>query len=136
MMPPSDPNAYAPVAPVAQPLNRDQLLMEYLMQQGAAQPAQQKIAQQRALAQQLRQGGAAPGMRSSRSSVGGTMDTAAHPLEMLGSLANTAAGTYTGMQADAGQEAAQALQGKQLAELRDRMYPKQPVEPQPMGSGF
>ncbi len=138
--PPSDPMAYAPVAPQQQRPDRDQMLMEYLMQQGAAQPEQQKIAQQRATANLLRQGGMqAPGMRSSRASTGGTMDTAPHPLEMLGQLAQAGAGAYTGMQADAASQAAQALQGQQLADLRKRMYGAAQTQGEaqlPMGGGM
>lgn len=130
--------AYAPQTPQQPPMNKDQMLMEYLMQQGAAVPGQQKVAQQRALAQQLRQGGMqTPAMRSSRSSVGGSMDTAAHPLEMLGQLAQAGAGAYTGMQADASAADQQALQGQQLEALRARMAAsQQPQPPQPMSGGM
>jgi hypothetical protein len=139
--PPSDPNAYAPVAPQGPKTDRDMMLMDYLMQQGAAQPAQQKIAQQRAMAQQLRQGGMQmPGMRSSRSSVGGTVDTAPHPLEMLGSLAQSGAGAYMQSGADQAAKEQAALQQTQLGALRDRwaasQQPPPPIPDQPMGSGY
>lgn len=138
--PPSDPNAYAPVAPQGPKSDRDMMLMDYLMQQGAAQPAQQKIAQQRAMANQLRQGSAMPQGRGGRSSLGGETYQAAHPLEMLGSLAGQGASAYMQSGADQAQQAATNEQQRQLAEMRNRwaqsQQPQQPMPDMPMGGGM
>jgi hypothetical protein len=65
------------------------------MEMGTMKPQADKIAQQQAMVQALRQNAAPPQMPQTR----GRLQPASNPLEMLGSVANAGAGAYAQQQA-------------------------------------
>jgi hypothetical protein len=76
--------------------DRDDVMLDYLMEMGTMKPQADKIAQQQAMVQALRQNAAPPQMPQTR----GRLQPASNPLEMLGSIANAGAGAYAQQQAN------------------------------------
>ena len=99
-------------------MDQNQMMLEYLMEMGAMQPEQEAIARKQAMVNQLRQAGQMPGMRAH-----GRINTAAHPLEMLGAMANQGVGEYQNRQANQMQDQYGARRRAALGGLQARMQP-------------
>jgi hypothetical protein len=82
-----------PQRPMPSPEN--QMTMDLYSRLGALGPQEKEFTRQRALADQLRQGAAMPGMRQA-----GRTQQAANPLEFLSALGHAGLGEYAGGQAD------------------------------------
>lgn len=105
--------------------SRDDLMLDYLMEMGTLQPQQDKIAQQQAMVNQLRQGGMqSPGMRQA-----GRLQMAANPLEFLGQLGQAGAGAFGQQDVQAAQEAYKQQRMDALARVRQGQQPQAGVPP-------
>jgi hypothetical protein len=76
--------------------DRDDVMLDYLMEMGTMKPQADKIAQQQAMVQALRQNAQMP----EAPNMGGRLHPASNPMAMLGSIANAGAGAYAQQQAN------------------------------------
>ena len=104
--------------------SRDDLMLDYLMEMGTLQPQQEKIAQQQAMVNQLRQGG----MQSPQMRQAGRLQTAAHPLEFLGQMGQAGLGALGQQDVQAAQEAYKQQRMDALARVRQGQQ-QQPMVP-------
>ena len=99
-------------------MDQNQMMLQYLMEMGALQPEAEEVQRQRALVQQLRQGGQMPGMRQV-----GRVAVAANPLEFLNSVGNTGLAEFRNQSANQAADAYGQRRRDVLQSLRTRMMP-------------
>lgn len=105
-------------------MDQNQMMLEYLMQMGELQPEQAAIARKQALVDQLRQGGATPGMRGNS-----RLQTAANPLEFLNSVGSNYLAQKGTNEIGTMSDKYGATRRQKLKDLNARMFP-QPTLPE------
>jgi len=108
--------------------NRDDAMLDYLMEMGSLQPQGDKIAQQQAMVQALRQNSQMPDAPN----MGGRLHPASNPMAMLGAIANSGGAAYAQQNADTMRDQYKTDRMAALARVRaNQAAQPQPGVPQP-----